>query len=361
MVICNIVAKNIGSESSTMALLSGMRVIAQKAFGDVDTLKYDAESTKQLKAASKEVKAIKSRYRMPVDLRGVWKSMVQERKRIDHLPDTSTAKARSLRDMAIFLRRHDTVSRSDCETKYDVRLSQYFRVYDERGDLQRQALLSDRLEACLVGDGGYIRQNYKNPKDPRRTGEWSDTVQTRPLRLGILVDKAVPWLYDEDTVAKLCSVRVLRDYVKCMEAMKWMDKIPKDHFWTHCKAGAMGMDGKLPLLQATSIATIVKKQAANGGLNVTKADSPAQAKGAQKREEGQLAGHFLRGHAGSVAYTLALSEGATWDPLLGIDRARHTLESFKKSYARGVVPRLMTAFRSHDNKSQLRFEEAARL
>ena len=77
--------------------------------------------------------------------------------------------------------------------------------------------------------------------------------------------------------------------------------------------------------------------------------------------EVKLAGHFLRGHAGSVAYTLALAEGAAWGPLLGVDRARHTLASFKKSYARGVVPRLVAAFRRHKHRSKLRFEEAARL
>ena len=77
--------------------------------------------------------------------------------------------------------------------------------------------------------------------------------------------------------------------------------------------------------------------------------------------EAAVAGHFLRGHAGSVAYTLAVAEGAGWDPMLGVDRARHTLASFKKSYARGVVPRLTAAFRSHRRRGKLRFEEAARL
>lgn len=81
----------------------------------------------------------------------------------------------------------------------------------------------------------------------------------------------------------------------------------------------------------------------------------------QDASDVKLAGHFLRGHADGVAYTLALGEGATWDPLLGVDRARHTLESFKKSYSRGVVLRLVTAFRRHKHSRNLRFEEAARL
>ena len=98
---------------------------------------------------------------------------------------------RSLRDVAIFLERHDAVSRSDCETKYDIRFQEYFRVYDEGGVLQVQELVSRQLDVCLFGQGGYIRRNYLEPKDPRRTGKWSDTVETRPLRIPLLVNKAV--------------------------------------------------------------------------------------------------------------------------------------------------------------------------
>ena len=73
------------------------------------------------------------------------------------------------------------------------------------------------------------------------------------------------------------------------------------------------------------------------------------------------AGHFLRGHAGSIAYTLAVECGATWEKTLCIERARHTIKSFMKNYCRGVVPRLRAAFTAHPQKEQLRFEEAARL
>lgn len=124
-----------------------------------------------------------------------------------------------LRDHAIFLCRHGTPSRSNCESKCDVRLEQYFRVYDERGDLSRQKKLPDRLDACLLGEGGYIRQNYKDPKDPRKTGIWSGTVQSRPLRVQMPVDTDVPMLVGR--------VRVLRGYVRCLGPMGWMEKIPQ--------------------------------------------------------------------------------------------------------------------------------------
>ena len=53
--------------------------------------------------------------------------------------------------------------------------------------------------------------------------------------------------------------------------------------------------------------------------------------------------------------------GASWDPLLGVDRARHTLDSFKKSYSRGASPRLIAAFGKHRERRVLRFEEGSRL
>ena len=46
----------------------------------------------------------------------------------------------------------------------------------------------------------------------------------------------------------------------------------------------------------------------------------------------------------------------------GIDRARHTMASFFKSYLRGVVPRLVMAFNAlKQYKRVLRLEEALRL
>ena len=42
----------------------------------------------------------------------------------------------------------------------------------------------------------------------------------------------------------------------------------------------------------------------------------------------------------------AVVEAASWMAEEGVDRARHTLASFFKSYLRGVVPRLTTKFDS---------------
>ena len=89
-------------------------------------------------AMAKQVRAKEPRYSRPVDFGtdgGVWMSIVREREEIGHLRDDFTRKAKVLREHAIFLERHDAISRSDCEINCDVRLEQYFRAYDERGQL----------------------------------------------------------------------------------------------------------------------------------------------------------------------------------------------------------------------------------
>ena len=164
----------------------------------------------------------------------------------------------------------------------------------------------------------------------------------------------MPWLEDPVTVGYLCSVRARRDYLRCLEAREDMALVPKGTAWV--ALSQKDMRGRLLPLQPQTIATIVKNRAAAGGLRVTKSEGST----AEDKADA-LAGHFLRGHAGSVAYTLATVEGASWDPMLGVDRARHTLVSFQRSYSRGVVPRLIAAFNRHSRKGKLRFEEASRL
>ena len=71
-----------------------------------------------------------------------------------------------------------------------------------------------------------------------------------------------------------------------------------------------------------------------------------------------LSAHFLRGHAGSLAYTLHVKESAVWSAALHLDQARHTDVAFHNNYSRGIVERIRQAFRNHKRKTELRFEEA---
>ena len=52
-----------------------------------------------------------------------------------------------------------------------------------------------------------------------------------------------------------------------------------------------------------------------------------------------------------------MTEGASWSEALHLDRARHSQQTFQKSYSRGVVPRIRQAFKSHVNKDKLYIEE----
>lgn len=347
-----------------------MRVVCQKAFGDIPILTYDKESTKMLLAQAKLVRPRAPRYTRPVDLggtEGVWAYIIAVREEVAKLPNTSTRKARAIRNCTIFLERHDAVSRSDCESKCDMQDTQFYRVYGEDGDALDAPLLSDRLDACLRGDGGSTQRNYLHPKDPRRKGALSDTVETRPLRIPLLVNQEVRWLSTPDRVGYLCSVRSRRDYVKCIEALDLMHKIPKGAQWVGITDKEIirirsHSANRLQALQPTTIANIVKKMAKGGGLDVGKNEDPgAPDLEVRSKHPETLAGHFLRGHAGSVAYTLATMAEAHWSSSLGVDRARHTMKSFFKNYSRGVVPRLVSAFRQHQHSQQLRFEEASRL
>jgi hypothetical protein len=342
-------------------------VICQKSFGAHPLLAYDAESTKMLTAHGKVLKPKAPRYSTPVDLGGsdgVWAHIVAKREAVEHLPNTSTTKARAIRDCSIFLERHDAISRSDCESKCDMQNTTFFRVYAANGEILDAPLLSDRLDACLQGDGGTTQRNYLNPKDPRRKGLLSDTVETRPLRIELMVNTDVQYLSTPAKVGYLCSVRSRRDYAKCLEALQVMSKIPPNTQWVAMtnKAIKIGVIEKLQPLLPASIAEIVKKIAKGGGLSVGKNEEPgALDLAARTLYPETLAGHFLRGHAGSVAYTLAIVADAPWSSSLGVDRARHTLNSFLKHYSRGVVPRLVSAYRQHPHSRQLRFEEASRL
>ena len=83
----------------------------------------------------------------------------------------------------------------------------------------------------------------------------------------------------------------------------------------------------------------------------------------QTRDDSEevLAGHVLRGHSASLAFELSRVRECCWDRSLGVDRARHTLVSFHRSYSRGVAARLRNVYINHVNRSVLRFEETSRL
>lgn len=358
VIICNIVARMVVGESGARAALSSMRVLCGKAFGALPQLEYEKAATDQIVARAKSVKKIQPKYEIPVDLGGgescMWMQIVFDNEEGSTLPDSSGKKMKVKRDTALVLRRHDAISRSDCEVKHSHTNVREFRAYSVSGVLQEQQLVSERLDAVVAGEGGWLEFNYRDPKDPLKKGIYSTTVTVRPLRLWMIVNVNVPWLSSIQRVGYLCSVRQDAAYWRCMEARGLDRKVADGHSWVHVKSSRV--DLVLEPLKASSIGSIVQKYATRGGITMgNKSEDPGVG------ENKKVAGHFLRGHAGSVAYTLASECGATWDPMLCVARARHTIASFMKSYCRNVVRRLKVAFEKHPKKIELRFEEASRL
>ena len=95
----------------------------------------------------------------------------------------------------------------------------------------------------LVGDGGRLQRNYFDPKDPRKKRRWSETVETRPLHVRMLVDPTTPWLSTPERVGYLCSVRVKMLYFRCLEAREVEELITIGKTWTH--VSKVGVTGKL--------------------------------------------------------------------------------------------------------------------
>ena len=358
VIICNIVVQQAVGESAARAILSSIRTICGKAFGQLPQLAYEPAATAQIVAKAKKVKVTQPKYTIPVDLGGgeecMWMQIVADNEAVEHLQNTSGRKIKVIRDTAAVLKRHDSISRSDCESKHSHSDFAETRAYSREGVLQEQELVSDRLRGVIEGEGGWLEHNYRDPKDPLKKGVYSSTIVMQPLRVRLLVDSKVPWLATAQRVAYLCAVRQTRRYYLCLEARNEAQKMAKGHTWVFVTSNRV--DGILAPLKPSSIAAIVKKYAERGGVGVGNNNENPGAK-----ENTKVAGHFLRGHAGSVAYTLATEAGATWDPMTCINRARHTLPSFFKNYFRGVVRRLRVAFDKHPHKTQLRFEEAARL
>jgi hypothetical protein len=150
--------------------------------------------------------------------------------------------------------------------------------------------------------------------------------------------------------------------VTCLHATGHMKINPGDgfgNFWAYSKSNKLNLIGKIMPLLPTSIGQIIKEMATAGGLNTnTNCKITHNEDGGCNESETSLAGHFLRGHGGSVSAVLTASEGAAWETDLHLQRARHTKNSFEKNYSRGIVLRHRLAFRDHRHRQTLRFEEA---
>jgi hypothetical protein len=372
VVLGNVAGENATSERRATATLYALRMVMKTAFGKSNPmLQYEDEVSRLVKALGKSRKATKAKYTNPVDLQCIWQHYIIRSIKMEK--QTVKARYNERRGKALFLLRHDRVSRSDDEYKWDPRDLRYLRCYDKAGRLIVNKPLQLALKQVVVEDG-VCEVNYLDPKDPRKKGLWSDVVVHRPLRPEVVWTANFDHFERAEDVEAVCAVRALEDLVCDMDALGLLGKwngvcyepteksVPEGHFWASKTAKVVGTARAKPLLPQ-SLSSIVKKLVKDTGVGEMGSTDEGNAWGEDggANEPGvKLAGHFLRGHAGSVAFVLAETHGAAWEASEGIDRARHTLNSFFTSYMRGVVERIRRAFDNAPNKAELRFEEAAR-
>ena len=322
--LCNVAAANATSESAAERILSALRVVCTKAYGEhASEFKYDKHLTKQAIAIGRLLKPTKPRYERGADLLQVFKNVQDNRRKNEGGWRARTSEAETkfyplgtkgfldLRNNCIFLGRLVLVNRSDDFAKWDPRDEQYFRCYTSDGERigyygsgnpggpdGRTCRLSEDI-GHVISCGGYCEVQYLDPKDPRKVGRWSEITTVRPLRPKVMIDASTEHLTTHQDIAYLCFLRTLQHFALVLEKMDLIDKIPWGKFWCHNQQ--KGPDGRPLCLKACSLANIVKKKLA--AANILTAEETETDRGEDTPQ--RLAGHFLRGHAGSVAYDFA--------------------------------------------------------
>ena len=188
------------------------------------------------------------------------------------------------------------------------------------------------------------------------TGVFSNITTIRPIRLNQMVDKSVPHLQTCQLAAYLCSVRTLYHLVTIMEKTCLLERLEPGRFW--CANKEVDPCGRPKPLLPQTLSKLVVRTMNEAGITVASEDANDET---GKDSLVKLAGHFLRGHAGSLAFDLA-KNGAHWTSDEGINRARHSFPTFFKNYYRATKPRIIIAAAAAQAQGKkLRFEEASRL
>jgi hypothetical protein len=346
-----------------------------KAWGDVNELRYDTALSKQVTANGKQVKPTVPKWSRSVDLQNLWREVQGLRMKIEpwvaSAGSTTPSKftphklsnVTTLRDLTILLLRIALACRSDCLAKWDPYDARYLRVYRADGTLAIDELLSQRILQAVPTSanpgGGTLVLNFFCPKDPRCKGDWSDDVPLQPLRLEVMMDVETDWLQNYQRCSYLCPVRTLMRYVELLEKFG-MTNHEHGRFWP--STSHKDVYHRPKCIGAERIANIVTNMLRAIDINTdgnSSEDQRTANSGTMLHEMGALSGHFLRGFATSAIFDFANMELVAFGECDMIDRARHTLQSFIKSYYRVTSPDHIGRFRKRlrTNGKILRVEE----
>ena len=354
--ICNIAAVVVTGQSDAEQFMSGCRVIMEKAYGTIPPLQRDANLTKVVKAIGKKMKVKAPKYKQAVDLQSTLQVVAKAKVVALNLADTAGKKVRDLRNTALFLLRLHSLARTDDMYKFNALTREGMQVFHglTKQEIVRPDSRYQELAEC-VRTQGWIQLRFYRPKGSEfAVQNWSTEVEVHTIRPKVVADVGIGKAgVSADMALHLCAVRAMRDYMHVLEARGMVGKInatKQGGFWSKTVPELFG--GTLEPLAKSTLRNLVMKFATQGGLQVNHQEEGG------KPEREKLSAHFLRGHAGSLAYTLSVLDGATWSSDLHLNRARHTAKAFHKNYSRGVQQRVRTAFQQHKRKLELRFEEA---
>jgi hypothetical protein len=123
--------------------------------------------------------------------------------------------------------------------------------------------------SVVIAEDGFVEANYKDPKDPRKKGVWSDTVTHRPLGVQVVLGAKFSHLATKEAVESVCAIRLLKSLVVDMMEIgmlgEWSDgkyiattkSVQEGKFWAS-KSQKMVASERLKPLLAKPLGTLIR-------------------------------------------------------------------------------------------------------
>ena len=327
MHVTNAVGSNPKSESWAKSAMSAIRTVLRKATGNWQP---EIEQTKQVMAMGRQISPMKPKYSNSCDLLRIIVDIAEANY------DGLNGLKRQVVD-CLFLWRLMTARRTDCATKWDVRSSEYTLLVNEHG-----------VAVKRIGDASRMDIRIKDPKDPKKIGQWSHWISVHRIRPHLLFDKNIGYLNSYDKIDHLdlfWQLQQLQD--------KMSDKYRRSPSG-HTFISATVEDSAIPrMLGSQRLQNMLRDRFQKFDITMIKNENPGGTEGGSA----QIRGHYIRGHVESVVYQLANKMQMGFSPMDMVYQAGHSESTFETSYSRPLVPRQEAAVRSHPRRGELSIEE----
>ena len=327
MHITNAVGSNPKSESWAKSAMSAIRTVLRKATGNWQP---EMEQTKQVMAMGRQISPIKPKYSRSCDLLPIIVDIAEANY------DGLSGLKRQVVD-CLFLWRLMTARRTDCATKWDVRSSDYTLLVGEHG-----------VPVKRPGDASRMDIRIKDPKDPKKIGQWSYWISVHRIRPHLLFDKNIRYLNSYDKIDHLDLFWQLQQLQDRMS-----DKYRRSPSG-HTFISATIEDSAIPRrLGSQRLQNMLRDRFLKFDIKMIKNENP----GGTEDGSAEIRGHYIRGHVESVVFQLANKMQMGFSPMDMVYQAGHSESTFESSYSRPLVPRQELAVRSHPRRGELSIEE----